>query len=703
MTGWEINRVAADGSLRAWTSYTDEGPLATVVPFKKPLIHPRLEPGAPVRLSRFAYLHRRGRVMLLQTPLTGVDMELHHPWAGAMLSAMSFDISAEQLAQRVSVPVGVATEFLNQLVAMSVAFPVAHERDPYLALNSLAEWTLEQGLPSGWNAEQLLETLRSLPWERVSDYAELILELHHDDARRVDVSVTIHVPRQRAALSDLCGQEFDVTADGPQLMGTFDGVRSVPMGVDPADWIQRAIDEAARDLGQSPALRIETNEPVRALVTNLGIPTYIGTMARREGMRLLFEIKTRADLAAIQETLRSVGTPDSVLSRLEFLEPLLNPTLPIRLAVDAVGESLAADIGIEIFIDPQIRVVLPGVLDALGLDSRVLDEVLSIVQEDVQLRDVMLVPGVVTDSQATRPMHVKVAFDAAGNVTAKTYISVSSTPITAVGQTEEDRLVPSTWEFHDLLFHSQTRDGRVRHRLGSTDRFSLAETTLVKEIPPPPGDVALPPVDVAASVQADAPFGAVMRERVSVRDWTGPELPVSALAELLIRVQELIARTQDFAGTDLAWSGAPYPSGGGVYETDIVVIAHRVDGLEPGAYLYRRASASLKPLHGNPEKCEELLLGAANACGTGIIRPQALLVFAARFPDLAVKYEGLAYSLMVKHVGVLMASVAYTATAMGLGSVPLGTGNSDVFAAATGLDYYRHGSIGEIAICPVPS
>jgi hypothetical protein len=53
---------------------------------------------------------------------------------------------------------------------------------------------------------------------------------------------------------------------------------------------------------------------------------------------------------------------------------------------------------------------------------------------------------------------------------------------------------------------------------------------------------------------------------------------------------------------------------------------------------------------------------------------------------------------MVKHVGVLQATIAYTATAMGLGAVLIGTGDSDAFAAATGLDYYRHGSIGEIAI-----
>jgi hypothetical protein len=53
---------------------------------------------------------------------------------------------------------------------------------------------------------------------------------------------------------------------------------------------------------------------------------------------------------------------------------------------------------------------------------------------------------------------------------------------------------------------------------------------------------------------------------------------------------------------------------------------------------------------------------------------------------------------MLKHVGVLMAMMNLTAPLVGLGSVPLGLGDSDRFAAATGLEYYRHGAIGELAL-----
>jgi len=79
--------------------------------------------------------------------------------------------------------------------------------------------------------------------------------------------------------------------------------------------------------------------------------------------------------------------------------------------------------------------------------------------------------------------------------------------------------------------------------------------------------------------------------------------------------------------------------------------------------------------------------------------PPAVLVLAAHFNSLSSQYDGIAYSLMLKHAGVLMAMLNLTAPLVGLGSVPLGLGDSDQFAAATGLDYYRHGSVGEVALC----
>jgi SagB-type dehydrogenase family enzyme len=694
-----IETNTADGAFRSWTSYVDDTPIATLRPFRRPIPNVKLAPTTQVRLSRFAYLRRAEHAMILTSPLTGMDMEFHDPRAGMMLAALNFDISAEHLATKTNLPVALTTVFLNQLAAMSAAFPVAQDRDRAAALGNLAQWALDLGLPGSWNTSGLRATLLNLPWDDIPDSAELILELHHDGTGRVDVSITVDTPNDHPVLSDVKGQEFDITTDGPVRMGTFDRVRTLQTGNDPAAWTQRALDASVG----SNRITVARNPILSSLVQTLGPPAFIGDVERREGTRLIFLVSTRKELQEAGETLRAGGVPASVIQRLTFLEPVVDEPLSMRLAVDVLSESILPTVAFEVFLTARSTELMPGVLDALGVSGVVLDEVLDVVRREPELRDLMLAPGVVTDTQQVVGMHVKLSFDAAGQVTAKTYVALSNTPLSTAGRTEEDRLVPSTWEFHDLLFHSQTRQGRVRNRIGGSARFSVVPQETIPITPPPPGDVALPIIDVAVAVKGDQPFGEVMRARESDRDWTGPEITQSALAELLARVQEVIQREASLGGGEVqVFDGAPYPSGGAIYETDIVVVAHRVEGIDQGAYLYRRGSRSLQPLIGSAVDVDTLLLGAAESCGTGVVKPQALLVLAARFPDLAVKYEGIAYALMVKHVGVLMAAISYSATAMGLGAVPIGTGDSDVFASATGLDYYRRGSIGEIAVSAPP-
>lgn len=690
----EIEHFTADGRFREVTIFEGETPLATLIPFKKPIAESALD--APVdvavKLSRFAYVHRVGNVMLLKTPLSGLDLQLHDPRAGALVTALAFDASPVELAKRTGVSVEAARRFVGALVAMYAAVPVAQGRDRVAMVSELLEFSVSHGLPQAWDSAGLREAVLALPWQASNDSLQLIWELHHDGSRRADVSLAVRTARaENPAIADFDINEYDITESGAELMGTFTRIAKAPGLTDAWAWSNQAF--AAAGVG----VELGSNSVLRELVEALGAPAFLGITPRRAGTRVIFALKSDG-LFAAAPVLAAAGVPGDVIARLPLLEPLLGDHWSVRLAVDAIDGGISPAIAFELFMSPETTPRIPGVLDALGLDATVTSEVLALINADPQLRDLLLAPGVVTDELTAAPMHVKIAFAADGAVSAKTYIGVSNEPLTTAGRSVEDREVPSTWEFHDLLFHSQVRNGRLRHRIGGTARFSvIPELELVEQVPAP-GDVVLPRIDVAGVVKNDAPFGEVLRARESDRDWNGPEIPLESLAELLQRVGELIPRTIEFGDQSQEFTGAPYPSGGGIYETDIVVIAHRVAGVEPGAYLYKRASRSLQPLVGDPAQNDALLMFAAEATGNGVQRPQALLVLAARFPDLAVKYEGIAYALMVKHVGVLQATIAYTATAMGLGAVPIGTGDSDAFAAATGLDYYRHGSIGEIAI-----
>jgi SagB-type dehydrogenase family enzyme len=79
-------------------------------------------------------------------------------------------------------------------------------------------------------------------------------------------------------------------------------------------------------------------------------------------------------------------------------------------------------------------------------------------------------------------------------------------------------------------------------------------------------------------------------------------------------------------------------------------------------------------------------------------RPQVLMAIAARFDRISWKYSAIAYSLILKDVGVLTQTLYMMATDMGLGGCAIGTGNIDLFAKMTGLDFHVEGLVGQFAL-----
>jgi SagB-type dehydrogenase family enzyme len=78
--------------------------------------------------------------------------------------------------------------------------------------------------------------------------------------------------------------------------------------------------------------------------------------------------------------------------------------------------------------------------------------------------------------------------------------------------------------------------------------------------------------------------------------------------------------------------------------------------------------------------------------------PQILITIAARFNRISWKYSSIAYSLILKDVGVLIQALYMMATDMGLGGCAIGTSNIDLFAAMTGIEFHVEGSVGQFAL-----
>jgi oxazoline/thiazoline dehydrogenase len=247
----------------------------------------------------------------------------------------------------------------------------------------------------------------------------------------------------------------------------------------------------------------------------------------------------------------------------------------------------------------------------------------------------------------------------------------------------------SAWGFEDLRSHLRSR------------REGSAPFPMPRRRPPPalPGrrwseTLALPLPDLDAAERNDPPFAAVQAARRSVRRPGSQPLGLARLGEFLFRV----GRVEDlwhFGG--MSFAARPYPAAGALYELELYLAARQCESVEPGLYHYAAEHHQLARV---PESSAAAgaLLEAAMA-GMGVVEaPHALVVIAARFERIAWKYDWLAYSLMLKDVGVVLQTMYLVATAMGLGACAVGSGGSDVFARATGLDPEEETPVGELCL-----
>jgi oxazoline/thiazoline dehydrogenase len=259
----------------------------------------------------------------------------------------------------------------------------------------------------------------------------------------------------------------------------------------------------------------------------------------------------------------------------------------------------------------------------------------------------------------------------------------------------EDEPPFATWEFHDLMFHSRSRRGRHRGRSGATHRFA-------GRLPPPPAlaparwpnAVALPVPDWDRLEREDPPLAAVQSRRMTRRQYGREALRLEQLGEFLYRVGRIEDRWQ--AGEE-SFVAKPYPSGGSLHELELYAAIRACRGIEPGLYHYGAERHVLERVAG--ETAEVSALIDEGGAAMGVDGPmQVLVVAAARVNRVAFKYEGIAYALVLKDVGVALETMYLAATAMGLAACALGVGDSDRFARASGLDYYEQTAVGEFAL-----
>jgi SagB-type dehydrogenase family enzyme len=265
----------------------------------------------------------------------------------------------------------------------------------------------------------------------------------------------------------------------------------------------------------------------------------------------------------------------------------------------------------------------------------------------------------------------------------------------------DDNLV--LWDFHDLLFHTRSTEGRHANPLGGLYPYVGVMTPLPAVRPRWPGKKIDLRKFSAGHSEAISPAAKLLRERHSTRSFddhrpiTFAEL--SRFLDSTARVQSRLRTTLDPSGGGpvLTYAVRPYPSAGGSYELELYLAVNKCEGLPRGFYHYDAGRHALVPISARPHEFEALLKGAEFAMGASAV-PQILITVAARFGRISWKYSSIAYALILKDVGVLIQTLYMMATDMGLGGCAIGSTNIDLFAKMTGIEFHVEGPVGQFAI-----
>ena len=149
------------------------------------------------------------------------------------------------------------------------------------------------------------------------------------------------------------------------------------------------------------------------------------------------------------------------------------------------------------------------------------------------------------------------------------------------------------WDFHDLLFHARSTEGRHANPLGGRP-YAEAIAPLQAVRPSWPGEeidlrkVPSPPVE--AKQQA----ASLLRQRHSARDFDAQRpITLGELAHFLdstARVQSVFTGPSGDGEPPLTFAPRPYPSGGGSYELELYLAVDTCEGLARGLYHYDAAN-----------------------------------------------------------------------------------------------------------------
>ncbi|CDZ79840.1 SagB-type dehydrogenase domain protein [Candidatus Rubidus massiliensis] len=254
------------------------------------------------------------------------------------------------------------------------------------------------------------------------------------------------------------------------------------------------------------------------------------------------------------------------------------------------------------------------------------------------------------------------------------------------------------WEFHDLIFHSSSRRGEFddNARFGATYRFQnkMTPPQTFKNITFDQGIKLYKPEDDENINKT--PFYNILEKRKSVRSYSkNKKINLKDLGEFLYRsigIREIV-KTPKY---DAIFR--PYPGAGAIHEIDFYLVINACEGLRPGIYYYEPFNHELFRKNVEWQFVQKIISNAREAMGANSTTPQIVFTLTSQFKKIAWKYEKMSYRCTLISMGAIFQTMSLVATAMGLASCIVGSGDSSLFGKALNINSFQEGAIGEFAL-----
>ena len=173
------------------------------------------------------------------------------------------------------------------------------------------------------------------------------------------------------------------------------------------------------------------------------------------------------------------------------------------------------------------------------------------------------------------------------------------------------------WDFHDLLFHARSTEGRHANPLGGVYPCIGIISPLPAVRPSWPGKTIDLSKFSAGRPEAISPVAKLLRERHSTRSFDDQRpITLTELSQFLEGTARVLSRSD--TKLDLDEGGhtvRPYPSAGAAYELELYLAVNRCEGLARGFYHYDAGAHALAPISVAGNHLEVLLGGAEYAMG----------------------------------------------------------------------------------------